>query len=326
MMDTTEREIFTAGLRRAAEESTAGSLDDALEAMGWADAFAADRHIAVSALFEAQGGAGATSTALAKVLQAGLGLDLADGTAFVLPPPGSAAVPAHVGTTDGHGPCVLLHGIGLCDLPRVSRAVVVAERDRTLWSAVVETSELAARMVDGIDPTMGLSELETHCVPALEGWSPVEGSWDDAVAVGRLAIAHELVGAMRTMLALAREHALDRIQFGRPISEFQAVRHRLAESLVAVEAAEGALVGAWSDGTPFTAMLAKAVAGNSARTVRRHCQQVMAGIGFTTEHDLHRYIRRTMVLDALLGDAHSLTEEIGRRLLAERRIPHLLPL
>ena len=48
--------------------------------------------------------------------------------------------------------------------------------------------------------------------------------------------------------------------------------------------------------------MAKAVAGRQARTTARHCQQVLAGIGFTTEHPLHHYVRRTLVLDALLGE------------------------
>ena len=146
------------------------------------------------------------------------------------------------------------------------------------------------------------------------------------MATGQRAVAHEMVGAMRTMLRLAREHALDRVQFDRPISSFQAVRHRLAESHVAIEGAAAALDAAWEDGTPLTAALAKAVAGQSARTVRRHCQQVLAGIGFTTEHDLHQFVRRTLVLDSLLGDSRTLTKQIGAELLAARGLPALLPL
>ncbi|HEX6416952.1 MAG TPA: acyl-CoA dehydrogenase family protein, partial [Acidimicrobiales bacterium] len=134
------------------------------------------------------------------------------------------------------------------------------------------------------------------------------------------------VGAARAMLDLARQHALERVQFGRPIAGFQAVRHRLAETLVAVEAADAALAGAWDDGSPFAAGVAKAVAGRSARTAARHCQQVLAGIGFTTEHPLHRYVRRVLVLDRLLGDARTLTRRLGEDLLAARALPSILPL
>jgi alkylation response protein AidB-like acyl-CoA dehydrogenase len=125
---------------------------------------------------------------------------------------------------------------------------------------------------------------------------------------------------------MARDHALERIQFGRPIASFQAVRHRLAESFVAVEAADAALAAAWDDGSALGAAVAKAVAGRSARTAARHCQQVLAGIGFTTEHPLHRYVRRVVVLDRLLGDARSLTRSLGDDLVVRGSLPSILPL
>ena len=154
----------------------------------------------------------------------------------------------------------------------------------------------------------------------------VTGDWDAAVALARLAVAHELVGVSRAMLELAREHALGRIQFGRPIGSFQAIRHRLAETLVAIEMAEAVLDAAWLDGSPDTAAMAKAVAGRAARTTARHSQQVLAGIGFTTEHPLHRYIRRTPVLDGLFGGTSTLTRALGRQLIEDRQLPALLPL
>jgi len=128
------------------------------------------------------------------------------------------------------------------------------------------------------------------------------------------------------MLELAREHALDRIQFDRPIASFQAVRHRLAETLVAIEMADAALDGAWLDGSPVSAAMAKAVAGRSARTGMRHCQQVLAGVGFTTEHPFHRYARRVLVLDQLLGSSKALTKHLGTELLRTRQLPPLPPL
>ncbi len=86
------------------------------------------------------------------------------------------------------------------------------------------------------------------------------------------------------------------------------------------------LDAAWLDRAPDTAAMAKAVAGRQARTAARHCQQVLAGIGFTVEHPLHRYVRRTLVLDQLLGSAASLTTALGDDLIGRRRLPPLLPL
>ena len=66
--------------------------------------------------------------------------------------------------------------------------------------------------------------------------------------------------------------------------------------------------------------------GRQARTAARHCQQVLAGIGFTTEHPLHHFIRRTLVLDALLGNAPSLTRALGTEVISSSRLPALPPL
>ena len=76
----------------------------------------------------------------------------------------------------------------------------------------------------------------------------------------------------------------------------------------------------------LAAAAAKAIAGQNARAVAGHAQQVLAGIGFTTEHPLHRYVRRVLVLDALLGDSRSLTQTMGAELLATEQLPPLVPL
>jgi len=72
--------------------------------------------------------------------------------------------------------------------------------------------------------------------------------------------------------------------------------------------------------------MAKAVAGRSARTVARHSQQVLAGIGFTTEHPFHTYLRRVLVLDQLLGSARTLTTSLGATVIDHRELPPLLAL
>ncbi|HXY26931.1 MAG TPA: acyl-CoA dehydrogenase family protein, partial [Acidimicrobiales bacterium] len=189
----------------------------------------------------------------------------------------------------------------------------------------VPTSAFELRPVQGLDPDLGLVEVTGAFGP--DQAAPRQGAdWERAVALGQLALAHELVGAARAMLELARQHALGRIQFGRPIASFQAVRHRLAESLVAVESAAGLLAAAWEDPAPATAAMAKGFAGRSARTVARHAQQVLAGIGFTTEHPLHTYVRRTLVLDQLLGAGAVLTRELGAEVLRTGSLPAAIPL
>ncbi|MGB6208083.1 acyl-CoA dehydrogenase family protein, partial [Mycobacterium sp.] len=143
------------------------------------------------------------------------------------------------------------------------------------------------------------------------------------LAAGRHALGWWLVGTSRTMLALARQHALDRMQFGKPVASFQAIRHRLAETLVAVEGAEATLVAAAAEPDDLGFLLAKAAAGQAALTAARHCQQVLGGIGFTAEHDLHRHVKRSLVLDGMLGSARELTRAAGATLRAERSAPRL---
>jgi hypothetical protein len=139
----------------------------------------------------------------------------------------------------------------------------------------------------------------------------------------RRAVGWWLVGAARAMLSLARQHALDRVQFGRPIAAFQAVRHRLAETLVAIEGAEATLDLPGEGNPDLTALLAKAAAGKAALTTAKHCQQVLGGIGFTEEHDLARHVKRVLVLDALLGGSRELTRRAGAGLRARGSAPRL---
>ncbi|HET6774431.1 MAG TPA: acyl-CoA dehydrogenase family protein [Acidimicrobiales bacterium] len=320
-MDADARELFATSLRHVTAANTGDALDAALGELGWGEALPADRRTAVSLLFELQGAAGATSSALDAVILETLGLGLEGDLGVVLPPLGRTDPP---GSVEGEG--VRVGGLALAGVAARDRAVVITGTGEGSLAAVVDTAELKLRAVHGLDPRLGIVEVTGAHVPATARSDLPRTAWPAAVAAGQRALAHELVGASRTMLGLAREHALERVQFGRPIASFQAVRHRLAEAYVAIEAADAALAAAWVDGTPFTAAMAKAIAGRSARTVSRHCQQVLAGIGFTTEHDLHLYVRRVIVLDRLLGGARSLTRRLGEDLLERRSLPSILPL
>jgi hypothetical protein len=314
MIEGSDLELFERSLRAATEEHSSGALDAALVELGWADALSFDPRAAVATLFELQGEAGTTSSALDQVLASAVGRSLDDTTAFVLPAIGQWHAPA-----DLDGDRIVVHGLATAARPG---ALVVARAGDAHVAAVVDTAALSVRAVRGVDPALGLVELEGTV--ATGDTAPVD--WAEAVVLGQLAVAHQLVGASRAALSLAREHALNRVQFGQPIAMFQAIRHRLAETLVAIETASALLDAAWLDPSPTSAAMAKATAGRGARVVARHCQQVLAGIGFTTEHDLHLYVRRIVVLDQLLGASTGLTKRFGQDLLATRTLPTLQPL
>jgi hypothetical protein len=312
VIDGDDLALFARSLGHATAESSGAALDIALVDLGWHEALTADRRTAVSLLFELQGRAGTTSAALDAVLAGALGAD-PHRVAVLLPPLGRTEPP---GTADG-----VVRGVATQAIRRAEE-VLVAAGDGVVRA--VAATDLDVRAVGGLDPELGLVSVAGDVTAARPAGTTA--AWPDAVAAGQLALAHELVGTGRAMLDLARRHALERIQFGRPIARFQAVRHRLADVLVAVDTAADVAGAAWDDGSPLTASVAKAVAGRAARLSARHCQQVLAGIGFTTEHPLHTFVRRAMVLDRLLGDSRSLTAAMGADLLRDRRLPPMLPL
>jgi hypothetical protein len=322
MMDAAERALFTDAIGRAVSAHTGGELDAALRELGWVDALVADRPTAVSVLFEALGSSNATSSALDVMLSAALGAADPDAVAFVLPSLRAVDAP---GRRDG-GP-IAVRGLGTWALAQRDASVIVTQGPDCTEAFVVPASAVKVEPTRGLDPALGLVEVSGQLDPGSLR-SPSLADWRGVLAVGQLALGHELVGAGRTMLELARRHALERVQFGRPIASFQAVRHRLAESLVALDAADALLAAAWEGPgpDPAVAAMAKALAGRSARTVARHCQQVLAGIGFTTEHQLHRFVRRTIVLDQLLGAGSVLARRLGADILATGSLPASLPL
>lgn len=319
-MEAGELELFARSVRAAAEAHRGSDLDTALVELGWPDALGHDPRAAVGVVFEQLGAVPSSSSALDDVLRSAVGAS-DPGVAVVLPPVGGDEVPA-----EERAGQLSIGGLGTARLRHAELALVAVRTPGGLRVAVVETAGLARRPVAGLDPELGLVQVAGTATalprPAADG----AGNWTDALSSGRRALAHELVGASTAMLDLARVHALERVQFGRPIAAFQAVRHRLADAAVALESARALLDAAWLVGDAETAAMAKAVAGRSARTVARHAQQVLAGMGFTTEHPLHRYVRRILVLDELLGSARSLATALGRDVLARRRLPPPLPL
>jgi Acyl-CoA dehydrogenase, C-terminal domain len=322
-MDPAERRLFADALRSATREHTGPALDETLAGLGWADALTDDPRAAVELLFENQGRAAHASEALAVVVAAAAGRGVGPDEVLALPRPGYAGRP---GTLEGNGR-LSLRAVALREPAAQEQVVVVCARDESDVAVRVPASALRVRPLRGINPGQELFELAADQPGVLADpaeVSPVD--WTSGLAAGRRAVAHELVGLSATMLELAREHAVSRVQFGRPIGSFQAVRHRLAEAHVAVEGARAAADGAWDDRSLVSASMAKAIAGRNARLTARHAQQVLAGMGFTYEHPFHRYLRRVLLLDELLGSSRSLTYELGVQILRTRRLPELLPL
>jgi alkylation response protein AidB-like acyl-CoA dehydrogenase len=134
-----------------------------------------------------------------------------------------------------------------------------------------------------------------------------------------VALAAEQVGGAQKCLEMAVEYAKVRVQFGRPIGSFQAIKHKCADMLLEVESAKSAAYYAgWaaaedSDELPVVASLAKAYCSDAYFHAAAENIQIHGGIGFTWEHDAHLYFKRAKSSELLLGDP-----TYHRELLAQR--------
>jgi hypothetical protein len=321
MIAAEERALMEETMRGALADAVANGddVDAVLSRLDWLDLLRDEPGDAIGIVFDALGRTNATASALDDVLSVALGLEPRSDLAILLPSFGGWGAPG-AGSGELHA-----EGLATARAAHARELLVVCCTASLLQTVAVPAEAAEVRRIRGVDPDGGLHGVRVRA--GAEGAAPLDPStWSSAVALAQRAVAHQIAGACRTMLDLARSHALEREQFGRPIARFQAVRHRLAETLVAVEGLEAALGAAREDPGPETAALAKAVAGRTQRTVGRHTQQVLAGIGFTTEHAFHRTLKRSMTLEGIFGSADAICLDLGRRLLAERRVATLIEL
>ncbi len=138
---------------------------------------------------------------------------------------------------------------------------------------------------------------------------------------GAAALSAELVGTAQKALDIAVEYAKTRVQFGKPIGSFQAVKHKCVDMMVAVENARSLTYYAcWTVDervaeSVSAVPMAKAYASDMGKNVTSEAIQVHGGIGFTWEHDMHLYHRRALAGEANLGNAPIHREVVARTLL-----------
>ena len=194
--------------------------------------------------------------------------------------------------------------------------LVTASGDRGLSQFLVPNSTpgVSIRLLEGLDVTRRFCQVRFDDVEvpasALVGQdgaasSSVERQLNVALA---LTVA-EMVGAMDRDFEVALDYAKVRTAFGRPIGSFQAVKHLLADTSLALEmskamaVAAAKAVGDAKDDATEVASMAKAFVSDSAVDLAQNCFQVFGGIGYTWEHDQHLYLRRLTTDAALYGEA-----------------------
>lgn len=166
---------------------------------------------------------------------------------------------------------------------------------------------------DDLDPTSGHCAIRFDRTPladdAVLGAAAPGRAVDRLLDVATTMHAGVLIGIAARMLDAAVDYAKTRVQFGQPIGAFQAIKHRCADMAVAVEAGRSAAYYAFwavAEDAPDrarAASMAKAYCGDVSRHVCNETIQVHGGMGFTWELGLHRYLRRSKVIEQAFGDA-----------------------
>jgi hypothetical protein len=313
-MDEATQELLRASLRQVLAKGDRHEFGRQLSELGWDEVLAEDAVTARSILFETKGEVLSSVDALGPVLSDAAG---APDAIVVLP----ASLHPGRPTTTVVGDELAVDGVVLSP-PGDGALVLPVVHDGDLRLAhVAAGGSLEASPLSGFDPDLGLMALRGRLAVADATW--LDAGWPDAVAAGRWALALELVGVGRQVVADAVAYTGERHQYGRPIGSFQALQHRLA-------AAHSSLVGASQVGheaarsaSPWAATVAKALAGRAAEEACTHAQQCYGAIGFTWEHPLHRALRRVYLLDRLLGGWRDLEPEIGAALQASGAVPKI---
>ncbi|MFM8304290.1 MAG: acyl-CoA dehydrogenase [Actinomycetota bacterium] len=197
------------------------------------------------------------------------------------------------GTVSGAAGTVLGAGLATLLVARVGDDLVLVD---------LEGDGVTVETPSQLDPTRRSGRVTLTGAPA----TVVTGGGDAFTDLARLVLAAEAVGIAREATEQAAEYAKVRIQFGRPIAMYQAIKHHCANMLVDTELATAAVWDAAraassdADQRAFTAAIAASRAGRAAAKCASLNIQVHGGIGFTWEHDAHIYLRRATVIEGLI--------------------------
>ena len=214
-------------------------------------------------------------------------------------------------------------------------AAVVQGAHQAAWLLVVATGPeglsqflvaadlpgVVARPLDSHDITQRFGTVEFNEVQvgpeSLVGQSGLAAADVEQQLVEALVLSvAETLGALTGLFEMARQYAVDRIAFGRPIGSYQGVKYQLADMSLSIEAAHAisaaatkAVQGRQTDAGEVASM-AKAWLGDIGIEVAQGCFQIFAGIGYTWEHDLHLFLRRITMNGLLFGQSEWHRERI----------------
>jgi acyl-CoA dehydrogenase len=238
--------------------------------------------------------------------------------AVALMKPGSSPVPSNVPATSDGG--ALSGVLQLVEYAHVADVLVVAAPDG-LHLVDPSADGVTITRLEALDRSTRTSTVELSGVTG----ELLERSSDDVLQqlLDRAAVlvANDLVGIARKALFETVEYDKTRVQFGRPVGSFQAIKHHLADLHTAVTMAEHAAtyaayaVDTQAADATLAVSIAKSKAADTARQAVSDMIQYHGGIGFTWEHDAHFYFKRAKRLEYAYGDAAQHRERVAQLLI-----------
>lgn len=215
-------------------------------------------------------------------------------------------------TATRHGDVLVIRG-EVRAVPAAAQASVlvlpVAIESRDEW-VVLRNDQLEIEAVKSLDPLRPIAHVQANAVDVSDDALLSNLTMTTAHALMSTLLSAEAVGVARWATDTASAYAKIREQFGRPIGQFQAIKHKCAEMIADTERATAAVwdaaralddAGESSSDVEFAAAVAATLAPATAQRCTQDCIQVHGGIGFTWEHDTNVYYRRALMLAACFG-------------------------
>ncbi|MEV7965173.1 acyl-CoA dehydrogenase [Sphaerisporangium sp. NPDC088356] len=197
--------------------------------------------------------------------------------------------------------------------------VLPVSTDRGEEWVVLSRESVTVTPLKSLDLTRGVAKVEIGSV-GVPGERVLDGLTGAVVRdLAAIVLGAEAAGVASWCVRAATDYAKVRVQFGRPIGQFQGIKHKAARMLVALEQARATVwdaTRASGDELGYAAAIAGVMAPDAAVQCAKDAIQTFGGIGYTFEHDAHLYFRRALTLRALLGSSAEWAESVASHALA----------
>ncbi len=212
----------------------------------------------------------------------------------------------------------------LVDYAHVADLLVVASTDGGLFLVDPRGSGVTVERFEALDRTTRMAHVTLDGAPATRLGKSSPEALQDLLDRAAVLAANDMVGIARKAITDTVEYDKTRVQFGKPVGSFQAIKHDLADLHIAVTMAEHAALYAAhaididAPDKTLAVSIAKSKAGDTAEWATSAMIQYHGGIGYTWEHDTHFYFKRSKRLQYVYGDAAQHRERIAQLLIDSR--------